>query len=272
MRASATAVNLDTDDKKEGTGSADLLVTTEMTTGLSAYDNLTFLADLTDQSQISFWIKSTTSTTAGQIEVVLDENKNCGSPEANIDVPALTAGTWTKVTAGITQNNTTTAVTNANKDSIRCVGINITADITDSQNETINVDQIQVVGMVTTILVTATNAVKGQPVDLTSPSDADNDGIADPDSEHLMVITYTDRNQLIRDLFWTKTFRGKDDGDDLLEPGETVEITIYMKGLADATPLVKDLKFTLNLKPAIGAMIVIQRFIPAVVDSVMPLE
>jgi flagellin FlaB len=270
--ATPTTVTLDTGDKKEGTGSADLLIPTGFTIGTVAYKDLDKLADLTDQTQISLWIKSTKATTAGQLEVVLDENTGCGSPEANIDVPALTAGSWTKVTAGITQNNTTTAVTNANKDAIRCVGIKITADISTAQNETINVDQIQVVGMVTTVVITATNAVQGEPIDLTAPGDSDNDGIADSDSEHLMIISYTDKNQLVRNLYWTKTFRGKEDGDDLLESGETVEITVSLKGLADATPLVRDLKFSINLKPPIGAAIVIQRVMPAVIDIVMPLE
>jgi flagellin FlaB len=268
----STTVTVNTGDKKQGTGSADLLLATGMTTGLSAYFNLIAVADLTHQTQISFWIKSSTTTIAGQIEVVLDENLNCGSPEANIDVPALTLDTWTKVTASITQNATTTGVTDANKNAIRCVGVNITATITDSQAETINIDQVEVVGIVDTILITATNAVKGEPVDLTEPSDADDDGIADSDSENLMVVSYTDKNHLVRNIHWTKVFRGKEDGDDLLESGETVEFTIYMKGLADATPLTRDLTFTLNLKPAIGATIVLKRVTPAVIDFVMPLE
>jgi flagellin-like protein len=268
----STTVTVDTGDKKEGTGSADLLLATGMTTGLSAYKNLDAVADLTSQTQISFWIKSSTTTIAGQIEVVLDENLGCGSPEANIDVPALTLNTWTKVTAGITQNATTTAVTDANKNAIRCVGVNITATITDSQAETINIDQVGIVGIVDTILITATNAVEGEPVDLTAPSDANDDGIADSDSENLMVISYNDKNQLVRNIHWTKSFKGKDDGDDLLEAGETVEFTIYLKGLADATPLTRGLTFTLNIKPAIGATIVLQRTTPPVIDLVMTLE
>jgi archaellin len=270
--SASTTVTLDTGDKKEGAGSADLLVLISMTTGLSAYANLAGLADLTDQTQISFWIKSSTTTIAGQIEVVLDENINCGSPEANIDVPALTAGSWTKVAAGITQDATTTIVTNANKDAIRCVGIKITSDITDTQDETINVDQIVVAGMATTIEITATNAVRGEPVDLRSPSDSDDNGIADNDSEHLMIVTYTDKNQLVRDLQWTKTFKGNNDGDDLLEAGETVVISVSLKGLADATPLVRELEFTIGMKPPIGASVIIQRVMPAVIDAVMPLE
>ena len=62
-----TTVTLDTTDKKVGTGSADLLVLAGMTTGLSAYENLAIPKDLTSLTQISFWAKSSTTTTAGQV-------------------------------------------------------------------------------------------------------------------------------------------------------------------------------------------------------------
>ena len=270
--ANTTTVTIDTRDKKEGTGSADLLVLTAMTTGLSAYEDTAQPVDLTDQTQVSFWIKSTVATTAGQVEVVLDETKNCGSPEAYIDVPVLTANAWTKVTAAITQNGTTTGVTNANKDAVACVGINVTADLSVSQNETINVDQVEAVGLVTSVSITVTNAVEGEAVDLTEPGDSDDNGIADPDGDHLMVVTYTDKNQLVRDLYWTRTFRGNNDSDSLLEAGETVELTVYLNGLADATPLVKDLTFTIEMKATIGATVVIQRRTPPIIDAVISLN
>ena len=268
----STTATVDTTDKKEGTGSADLVLLPSMTTGLSAYENLALAADLTDQTQVSFWIKSSTTTVAGQIELVLDENSDCGSPEANIDVPALTADAWTKVTSAITQNNTTTAVTNANKDAIACVGINITTTITDTQNETVNVDQIEAVGLVSSILMTVANAVEGEAVNLTEPADSDDNGIADSDSDHLTVITYSDENQLVRDLYWTVAYQGNNDGDSLLEPGETAELTIFLKGLADATPLTTDLTFTVEIKAPIGATVVVQRRTPSVIDTVMPLD
>ena len=114
--------------------------------------------------------------------------------------------------------------------------------------------------------------MEGEAVDLREPGDSDANGIADSDSKHTLVMTYADKNQLVRDLYWTKTFRGENDSDDLLEKGETAELTIYLKGLADATPLVKDLQFNLEIKPAIGAVIKIRRTMPAVIDTVMILE
>ena len=268
----STTATADTIDKKEGTGSADLLVNQTFTTGLSAYENLASTADLTDQTQVSFWIKSSTTTVKGQIEVVTDENTNCGSPEGNIDVPALVANTWTLVTAAITQSDGTTAVTNANKDAVACVGIEIETDLSTIANETVNVDEVVAVGLIPSVVINVTNAVEGEPVDMTEPADSDDNGIADSDSNHVMVITYVDKNQLIRDLYWTKVFLGNNDADDLLETGERVELTIYLKGLADATPLVKDLDFSVEIKPTIGAVLVIKRRTPAVIDTVMNLN
>ena len=263
---------VDTTDKKEGSGSADILIATAFTTTLAAYENLAATADLTDQTQVSFWIKSSTTTAKGDIELVLDESPSCGSPEAHIDVPALTAATWKLVTAAITQSDGTTAVTNSNKDAVACVGIEIEVDLSTTQDETVNVDQVLAVGLVSSIVLNVTNAVEGEPVDMTEPSDSGDDGVADPDGNHVMVVTYTDKNQLVRDLYWTKTFLGNNDSDDLLETGERVELTIVLKGLADGTPLVKDLEFTVEIKPAIGAVLVIQRRIPAVIDLVMNLN
>ena len=264
----------DTTDKKEGTGSVDLLIATAFTTTLAAYENLAATADLTDQTQVSFWIKSTTTTTTvkGQIELVLDEATNCGGPEAHIDVPALVASTWTLVTAAITQSDGTTAVTNANKDAIACVGIEIETDLSTIANETVNVDEVVAVGLVPSLVMNVTNAVEGEAVDLTEPSDSGDDGVADSDGSHVMVITYTDKNRLVRDLYWTKVFLGNNDGDDLLETGERAELTIDLKGLADATPLVKDLEFSIEIKPAVGAVLVLQRRIPPVIDTVMNLN
>lgn len=203
---------------------------------------------------------------------MLDEATNCGGPEAHIDVPALVASTWTLVTAAITQSDGTTAVTNANKDAIACVGIEIETDLSTIANETVNVDEVVAVGLVPSLVMNVTNAVEGEAVDLTEPSDSGDDGVADSDGSHVMVITYTDKNQLVRDLYWTKVFLGNNDGDDLLETGERAELTIDLKGLADATPLVKDLEFSIEIKPAVGAVLVLQRRIPPVIDTVMNLN
>ena len=272
MGGGAVTSTSDTTDKKEGTASADLKVSATSTTGLVAYENLAATVDLTDQTQIQFWIKSTTSTAKGDLELVLDEATNCADPEAHIDVPALTANTWKLVTAAITQTDGSTAVTNANKDAIACVGLEIEVDLSAVSSMTFNIDDAVAAGLLTSIVLNVTNAVEGEPVDLIEPSDSDDDGIADSDGNHVMVITYSDEDQIVRDVYWTKKFLGDNDSDDLLETSERVELTVVLKGLADATPLVKDTDFSLEIKPPIGAVLVIERRTPPLVDIVMNLN
>ena len=112
----------------------------------------------------------------------------------------------------------------------------------------------------------------GEPIDLTEPGDSDNDGVSDSDSVHTLILTYTDKNQVIRDVYWTNSFIGVNDSDDLLEGGEKAEVTVQPKGLASSTPLVKDTKFTLELRPGDGGVMVIERTMPDNVDAVMNLN
>jgi len=270
--ATGTVVSIEASKKKEGTGSVKIIVHVSTTTALLAYENLVTNVDLTDQTQVQFWVRSSVATTAGQLEIVLDNTANCGSPEVHIDVPVLAPDTWKLVTAAITSSTVTTFVANADKSAVTCVGVEVETDLSTTQEETVYVDEIVGVGLVTTVEINLTNALKGEAVNLTKPSDADDDGIADSDGNHVLVITYTDKNQLVRDLFWDRTFYGLNDGDDLLEAGETVQLTVHLKGLAPATPLVKDQDFTLEIKPPIGAVLNLQRSIPAVIDTVMNLN
>ena len=61
-------------------------------------------------------------------------------------------------------------------------------------------------------------------------------------------------------------------GDDLLESGEKAELTVTLKGLANANPVVKDTEFDLEIRPQDGAVLVIERTMPDNVDAVMNLN
>jgi len=256
---------IDTTDKKEGTASSDMLVATAFTTGLAAYENLPAPLDLTNYDSISFWVKSSVSTTLGQIELVIDDTTDCASASENIDIPALVASTWTKVTIGMLAATTRSA--------IQCVGMNVATDLSTAADVTVNMDDLVVQGQVNSVVILIANSVKGEPVDLQEPGDADNDGLADTeDRQHKLVIGYTDAFQIKNDLHWTKSFLGNNDADDLLEEGERVELTVQMKGLDQATPLLKNTDFTVEIKPESGSVLVIQRTTPAKVDLVMNLK
>ena len=275
--AAAVTSTVDTADKKRGGGSVRLLVRTAFTTGLVAYQDRARSVDLTGQTQLRFWVKSSTSTTDGQIEIVLDEDGGCGSPEARVAVPALGADDWTLVTAAIMQSDGTVAVADAGKDAVMCIGLEVVTDLSDSGGVTIRLDQLVGTGLVTSLVFNITIARSGEPIDLTPPVDLNGDGLADAadaqgEGGHTLIVSYFDRNQLVRDMFWSVVFLGVDDGDDLLEGGERAEITVFLAGLADATPLTADEVFSLELQPSIGSVLTLRRSTPSNIDLVMILE
>ena len=77
---------------------------------------------------------------------------------------------------------------------------------------------------------------------------------------------------MVSDIYWTKDFIGDNDSDDLLEIGEKSKLTVELKALANDKPLVKDLTFTVELKPAEGSVLVIQRTMPSQIDTVNNLK
>jgi len=123
------------------------------------------------------------------------------------------------------------------------------------------------------------SALGGEPINFVKPADTNpTDGRADDNSFNVVVISYIDQNQQRRDLAWTWTAIGADDGDNLLEAGEKFQITIG--AAADAGGLVSalapDLRagdtFTIEINPPVGAVLTIERTIPAVLDAVMNLN
>ena len=122
------------------------------------------------------------------------------------------------------------------------------------------------------IIFTVANALDGEPIDLTTTVDANNDGdLSDETGQtHTTIITFIDETQRVDDIAWTKTEVGKGDGDDLLEPGEKMQITVNVSQLAIS--LDADNKFTLELKPNRGSALIVERTLPAVIDDVMYLN
>ncbi len=80
---------------------------------------------------------------------------------------------------------------------------------------------------VTSLEFVVTNAIAGEPIDLTPPTDTSpDDGIPDSGSGHQTVVSYFDDNQSIADVTWTVVYLGQNDGDTLLEVGEKAQITV----------------------------------------------
>ena len=140
------------------------------------------------------------------------------------------------------------------------------------------------------------NAVAGEPVDLTPAYSTDGLG-DDPDpvagAKQVTVISYRDKNQFLPDVPWTISWPGEDDGDNLLENNEKAEITVWIltrdntvtdvnandsvkvltNGISsDSIVLETNDEFTLEVKPASGAVLNIRRVLPSQFDTVMDLN
>ncbi|MBM3156517.1 MAG: flagellin [Chloroflexi bacterium] len=117
-------------------------------------------------------------------------------------------------------------------------------------------------GNATAVVFTLTNALKGQKIDL-SPNPTGNE-------THVTIISYTDANQHEEDIIWDVTFIGMDNGDNLLEMDEQAVITVDLTGLT-VPPGPYD-TFTISVKPPTGAVLVVERTLPARIDAVMDLN
>jgi len=146
------------------------------------------------------------------------------------------------------------------------------------------------------------NAVSGEPVDLTPPYTA-NGAATDPDissgAEYKTVVSYTDKNQFLPDVPWTVSWIGNNNSDNLLEAGEKAEISVWVLerntgtaiGSADSvgqyaaadangssgiletgTLIGTNDQFTIEVKPESGAVLTIQRTAPSRLDTVMDLK
>lgn len=129
-----------------------------------------------------------------------------------------------------------------------------------------------------------TNAVSnGEPIDLTAPY-AINGGTGALEASgnaNPCQIAFTDVNTTIANGAWTLSWIGKDDGDNLLENNEKAVITVWLHAYdgaawsAGANPpfLAANVvdtyhKFDLEVKPANGAVLIVERTTPAALDTV----
>ena len=119
------------------------------------------------------------------------------------------------------------------------------------------------------IKFTVKNAIAGNPIDLTAC-----DGTSSANNK--CVISLTTDSDYLNNVKWTKTAIGHADADNLLESGEQFEITITLTDLGDTLSLTDNLTandtFSLQVKPAVGSTVTIQRTLPASLDTIMDLH
>jgi archaellin len=90
------------------------------------------------------------------------------------------------------------------------------------------------------------------------------------------VISLSTKNDYFSNVKWTGTMMGANNGNILLETGEQIEIGIDMDDLGTGNTLFSPLAindiFNIQVKPAIGSTVTIQRTIPAALTAAIDLH
>jgi archaeal flagellin FlaB len=137
-------------------------------------------------------------------------------------------------------------------------------------------------GYLSQINFTLSNALGGTPVDLTPPLTSGTNGKAPANSPNKVVISYKDAYQKVDDLFWTITLLGSNNGNNQLDAGEQMEITVGSPGaaqnggnLADALSVRRlgpNTRFNIEIMTRSGSTLTFERTTPAWIDPVINLD
>jgi len=122
---------------------------------------------------------------------------------------------------------------------------------------------------VQSLVICLGNALNGESIDLTAPIDNGN-GTAAGNSTNVVVVSYASKNIRTDDLYWQAAQLGTGDNDAMLDPGETFEMTIYMTGAGEDIGIYHT--FSIEIKPPVGSVLVIERTTPAALATYMILN
>jgi hypothetical protein len=103
--------SLDTKDRKQGTQSLKLVIATGASAGDFVTDSITS-KDISGYDTIEMWVKSTVATSSGNLKLHLDNGTVTadGNDRESLDIPALSADTWTFVRMSLANPETDTAI------------------------------------------------------------------------------------------------------------------------------------------------------------------
>jgi archaeal flagellin FlaB len=137
-------------------------------------------------------------------------------------------------------------------------------------------------GTIKQVSFTLSNVLGGEAIDFNPPTAAvGNNGLAlaGTSSTNKVVINYYDQNQSVKNLYWTITKLGKDDGDNLLETNEKFQVTVgnatagaaggNLVDALSAHPLGINTTFNLEIVTPVGAILSIERTTPPYIDTIM---
>jgi flagellin FlaB len=127
-------------------------------------------------------------------------------------------------------------------------------------------------GTVQAISFVVSNVLGGEPIDFTAPT-SDNVGVASTDSHNKIVINYIDKEQNVKNLYWTVAKMGDDNGNNLLETNEKFQVTVSDLASALTTAdLTVNTTFDLEVVSPAGAVLTVERTTPAYIDQIMNLH
>jgi archaellin len=121
--------------------------------------------------------------------------------------------------------------------------------------------------VLTSVSFTLATTTGGDMIDFTPPSTGN--------VTNKVVISYSDAYQMVASLNWTLTKLNTDTTDNILDNNELFLITVDLSSISanvsdDRKPRAYH-KFSLEVKPPVGAVLVLERTIPARVDEIINL-
>lgn len=261
----------ETTEKIEGNSSLKGVIGADM----SANDAICVYAmaqkDWTDGDTITFWVKA---------EAALDSDMTFAIG-TTADLQASATQTVVVNSSGTGWEKYTLTLSGSDDDSADFYGLYLSTDdagtfyldaIQIDAKHSDNSDPMPVYA--NQLVFTLANVLNGEPIDFSTTTDADTDGIISDEStkSHKVIVTYNDSYQQVTDLAWTKTAIGSDDSDNLLESTEKFQITVdltYINNNAgwQYKNLNEGSTFTIEVKPPNGAVLVMERTIPAVIKN-----
>ena len=121
--------------------------------------------------------------------------------------------------------------------------------------------------ILTEVYFTLATTTGGGMIDFTDTSSAN--------SSNLVVISYSDAYQMIPTINWTMTKLNTTTTDNLLDKNELFLITVDLSVVSDNVPAAWKPgpyhRFQLEVKPPVGAVLVLERTVPARVDQIVNL-
>lgn len=122
-------------------------------------------------------------------------------------------------------------------------------------------------GVLTEVYFTVGTPGGGDAIDFTDTSSAN--------STNVVVISYSDAYQVFPTINWTMTKLNTTDTDNLLDPNELFQITVDLSVVSANAPDEQKPgpyhKFQLEIKPPVGAVLIIERTLPAKVSQLINL-